>query len=115
MRITRTNRADIARDGQTRLWWDTTPVDVFFNTTDFHVAAARRAHRQRFAGASVPFLSCRDLAVFKAFFNRTKDWADLEEMVAADALDADAVLGTLVRYLGGDDPRVARLRAIVTG
>ena len=115
VKITKANRADISRDGQTRLWWGTTPVDVFFNTTDFHVAAARRAHRQRFAGASVPFLSCRDLAVFKAFFNRTKDWADLEEMVAAGALDADAVLGTLVRYLGGDDPRVARLRALVTG
>jgi hypothetical protein len=112
--ITKANRADIARDGQTRLWWQTTPVDVFFNTTDFHVAAARRAHRQRFAGADVPFLSCRDLAVFKAFFDRTKDWADLEEMLAAGVLDTDAVLGTLVRYLGGDDHRVERLRALVT-
>jgi hypothetical protein len=112
--ITKANRADIARDGQTRLWWEATPVDVFFNTTDFHEAAARRAHRQRFAGADVPFLSCRDLAVFKAFFDRTKDWADLEEMLAAGVLDVDAVLGTLVRYLGGDDHRVARLRALVT-
>ena len=114
VRITKANRAELDRDGQTRLWWDTTPVDVFFNTTEFHEAAARRAHRQRFAGASVPFLSCRDLAVFKAFFNRTKDWADLEEMLAAGVLDVDAVLGTLVRYLGGDDERVARLRGLVT-
>ncbi len=114
VRITKANRADIARDGQTRLWWDTTPVDVFFNTTEFHDAAARRAHRQHFAGTRMPFLSCRDLAVFKAFFNRTKDWADLEEMLAARVLDVDTVLGTLVRYLGGDDERVARLRALVT-
>ncbi len=28
----------------------------------------------------LPFLSCPDLAVFKVFFNRTKDWADLEAM-----------------------------------
>ncbi len=111
--ITDADRAHIARDGQTRLWWDTTPVDVFFNTTGFHKAAARRARRQRFAGADVPFLSCRDLAVFKAFFDRTKDWADLEEMAAVGALDADAVLGTLVRYLGGTDHRVTRLRALV--
>jgi hypothetical protein len=52
--------------------------------------------------------------VFKAFFNRTKDWADLEEMVAVDALDGDLVLGALVRYLGGDDERVARLAALLT-
>lgn len=110
--VTDTDRAHLARDGQTRLWWDTTPVDVFFNTTEFHAAAARRSRVQRFAGADVPFLSCRDLAVFKAFFDRTKDWADLEEMAAAGALDVEAVLGTLVRYLGGDDHRVARVRAL---
>ena len=103
----------IERDGQARLWWDTTPVDVFFNTTDFHERAGERARLEPFLGAEVPFLSCRDLAVFKAFFNRTKDWADLEEMADADALDVDAVLGVLVRYLGPTDERVARLRSLV--
>lgn len=108
------NRAAIERDGQTRLWWDQTPVDIFFNTTDFHVQAAGRARIEDFAGARVPFLACRDLAVFKAFFNRTKDWADLEEMQAAGALDAEAVLGVLALYLGGEDPRIERLRDLVT-
>ena len=61
---------------------------------------------------AVPFLACRDLAVFKAFFDRTRDWADLEDMNAAGTLDHEAVLGVLVRYLGGDDLRVARLRAL---
>ena len=65
-----------------------------------------------FAGAEVPFLGCTDLAVFKAFFDRTKDWADLEEMLAASTLEVDRTLGVLVRYLGGDDHRVARLRAL---
>jgi len=97
------------------LWWDQTPVDVFFNTTDFHVQAAERARLEDFAGARVPFLACRDLAVFKAFFNRTKDWADLEEMHTAGALDAEAVLGVLALYLGGDDDRIERLRALVIG
>ncbi|MHB1138895.1 MAG: hypothetical protein ACYC2O_08050, partial [Microthrixaceae bacterium] len=60
----------------------------------------------------VPFLACTDLAVFKAFFDRTKDWADLEEMVAAGTLDVDRVVGVLVRYLGADDDRVARLLAL---
>lgn len=106
------NRAEIARDGQTRLWWDRTPVDVFFNTTDFHETAARRARIEAFAGRDVPFLSCPDLAVFKAFFDRTKDWADLEEMAAAGTLDVETVSGILVHYLGVDDPRIERLVAL---
>ena len=60
----------------------------------------------------MPFLSCADLAVFKAFFNRTKDWADLEEMQAAGTLDVDRVIGVLVRYLGPTDDRIERLRAL---
>ena len=102
----------IERDGQARLWWETTPVDVFFNTTDFHEKAADRARLEPFLGVDIPFLACRDLAVFKAFFNRTKDWADLEEMADAGALDVEAVLGVLTRYLGGDDERVARVRSL---
>ena len=65
-----------------------------------------------FAGASIPFLACSDLSVFKAFFNRSKDWVDLEEMIAARTLDIDRTLGVLVRYLGADDERVARLREL---
>lgn len=60
----------------------------------------------------LPFLACTDLAVFKAFFNRTRDWADLEDMAAAGALDRDRVLGILVEYLGPGDERVARLYAL---
>lgn len=111
IQITDSDRAAIATDGQTRLWWDQTPVDIFFNTTDFHRDAAGRARIEEFAGELVPFLACRDLAVFKAFFNRTKDWADLEEMHAAESLDIEAVLGVLSHYLGSDDDRIERLRA----
>jgi hypothetical protein len=104
--------ADVAlleRDGQARLWWDRTPVDLFLDTTDFHRAAAGRCRWEDFGGVLLPFLACADLAVFKAFFDRTKDWADLEEMAAAGTLDADRVVGVLVRHLGADDPRVARV------
>lgn len=103
------HRSSLERDGQVRLHWDTTPLDVFFNTTEFHVSAARRAVFHDFNGALIPFLSCADLAVFKAFFNRTKDWADLEDMIAADTLDVDRTVGVLVRHLGTDDERVRRL------
>jgi hypothetical protein len=104
----------IKRDGQARLWWDTTPVDLFFSTTDFHDRLESRVRHEPFLGVDIPFLACRDLAVFKAFFDRTRDWADLEEMAAAGSLDLEAVLGVLVNYLGGDDPRVERLRTLAS-
>ena len=50
--------------------------------------------------------------MFKAFFDRSRDWADLEEMLDAGSLDVDAVLGVLTRYLGGADHRVDRLRRL---
>lgn len=102
-------RAQLERDGQARLWWDETPVDLFLNTTAFHDHVAERIRWEPFAGMTVPFLGCSDLAVFKAFCDRTKDWADLEEMLAAGTLELDRVLGVLVRYLGPADPRVACL------
>jgi len=52
------------------------------------------------------------IAVFKAFFDRTKDWADLEEMQSAATLDIDRVIAVIVRYRGADDPRLARLEAL---
>ncbi len=105
------DRMRIERDGQVRLWWDETPVDVFVNTTEFHEQVAERCRREPFAGMEVPFLGCTDLAVFKAFFDRTKDWADLEEMAAAGTLDTDRVTGILAHHLGGDDHRIVRLRS----
>jgi len=96
-------------DGQARLWWANTPVDVFLDTTPFHADVGERIRWEPFVGHDVPFLACRDLAVFKAFFDRTKDWADLEEMQTAGTLDIEAVAGVLVHYLGPDDPRITRL------
>ena len=102
----------LERDGQVRLRWEQTPVDVFLDTTEFHAEAAQRRQLHEFGGRRIPFLGCSDLAVFKAFFNRTKDWADLEEMIAIRALNVDQTLGVLVRYLGEGDERVERLRGL---
>jgi hypothetical protein len=105
--------ARCVRDGQVRLWWGHTPVDIFTNTTEFHGAAGERAVTHEFASREMPFLSCADVAVFKAFFNRSQDWVDIEAIVVAGMLDADLTLGALVRYLGVDDARVERLRALI--
>jgi hypothetical protein len=113
--VSEADGAAIERDGQVRLWWEVTPVDLFFNTTPFHEAVAERVRWEPFAGRELPFLSCQDLAVFKVFFDRTKDWADLEAMHAAGTLDVEHVLGVVVRYLGGEDDRVERVRRVAAG
>jgi hypothetical protein len=99
----------LERDGQIRLWWDATPIDLFMNTTDFHADVAKRARSELFMDTEIPFLACSDVAVFKAFFNRTKDWADIEAMLATGSVDVDRVVGVLSRYLSPADERIDRL------
>ena len=50
-----------------------------------------------------------ELAVFKIMFDRTRDWADLEAMLAAGTLDVAAVRRELAALAGPDDHRNARL------
>lgn len=112
IRATQKDRQVFRRDGQVRLWWDQTPVDIFVNTTPYHAEVAGRIRWEHFAGEDIPFLCCDDLAVFKVFFNRTKDWADLEEMQAAGTLKVERVITTISEYMGIDDERVEKLKAL---
>lgn len=97
---------------QVRLWWDTTPIDVFFAADQFHFDVAARCRTVPFEGHRIKVLSAEDLAVFKALFDRTKDWADIETMVQSAAIDLHLAADRLGGLLG-DDPRVARLRTLV--
>lgn len=110
--VTAEARRAVAADGQARLWWGRTPVDVFFNTAAFHEQAATRVRVESFAGHRVPFLACRDIAVFKVFFDRTQDWADLEQMAVAGTLDTETVAAVVAAHLGPNDPRIERLRSL---
>ena len=103
----------IARDGQIRLWWDETPVDLFFDYEHVHEDAARHRRTVPFAGTEIPILGPVELAVFKVMFDRTRDWADIEAMQAAGTLDVDAVRAGLEPMLCPDDERFARLEQAV--
>ncbi len=99
----------VRRDGQVRLWWDETPLDLFFDSVPIHAAAARHVRREPFAGGEIPVLGPVELAVFKIMFDRTRDWADIEAMLAAETLDLDAVRDALGTMLEANDPRFDRL------
>jgi len=64
-----------------------------------------------FAGIHVNVLSAEDLAVFKALFDRSRDWVDIDEMAAAGVLDREMAAARLASLLGPNDPRIARLAA----
>lgn len=112
VKVSRKNRSDFKRDGQVRVWWDKTPLDLFLNTTEFHDDIAERVRWENFGGTKIPFLSCSDIAVFKAFFNRAKDWVDIEEMWSAGTLNVDSLRYELVRMLGEADERILKLDAL---
>ena len=101
----------VRRDGQVRLWWDEIPIDLFFDVLPIHVEAARNRRLVPFAGTRIPVLGPVELAVFKAMFDRTRDWADIEAMIAAQTLDLDAVRGALLGLVDPADRRFDRLDA----
>ena len=88
-----------------------TPVDIFFAADQFHHDVASRCVTVSFSGRDIRVLCAEDLAVFKAMFDRSQDWVDIETMAASDAIDLD-VAATRLHEVLGDDPRVARLRNI---
>lgn len=98
--VTDASRRGLRRDGQSRLFWGKTPVDVFLSNHPFHGRAELLHRSQPFEGIEIPVLACIDLAVFKTFFARGKDAVDIAEMVKAGCVDTD-VLATLVRGLIG--------------
>ena len=101
--------ATIARDGQVRLWWDDTPVDLFFDYAPIHAQAARNVRRVPFEGGEIPVLGPVELVVFKVMFDRPLDWADVESAIDAGAVDVEAVRTAVAALLDPDDPRLERL------
>lgn len=111
--VTEDDRRRTQRDGQVRVWWDDTPVDLFFDVHDFHRHLRAAVRTVPFMGQGVPVLACTDLVVFKAMFDRTRDWADIEEMIQAGTVDADQALRWLTRLLGRADAATLRLAELL--
>jgi hypothetical protein len=113
VRVRPKDLAKVKRDGQARLDWEGTPIDVFLNNVPLHDAVAATVVWVPLAGREIPVLDCASLAIFKAFFARTKDWADLEAIAQATPEDIDAAAATIAELVGPDDPAVARLESLI--
>lgn len=113
VRVGKKDIAKVKRDGQTRLDWDGTPIDVFLNNLPLHEAVAAAVVWVRLEGREVPVLDCASLTIFKALFDRTKDWADIEEIAIATPEDIEEAAATIADLVGEDDPAHQRLRALL--
>ncbi len=106
----------VARDGQTRVMWGHTPIDLFFAYDAFHAAAAVARRNVPFADTTIPILAPEHLIVCKVVFDRPRDWVDIDAMVDAGVtLDVAEVLRWVGRIAGDSDPRYERIVAVLTG
>jgi hypothetical protein len=100
------------REGQVRVWWQDTPLDVFLDVHRFHRRVAEGVRGVPFAGREIPVLGCTALVVFKALFDRTRDWADIEAVAAAGAADLGEACAWVTQVLGADHAISRHLAAL---
>lgn len=107
------NAIRVARhEGQVRVWWEDTPIDVFLDVHRFHRRVAEEVRTVPFSGREIPVLGCTALVVFKALFDRTRDWADIEAVVDAGAADLDEATAWITQVLGADHAITRRLASL---
>lgn len=102
----------VKRDGQTRLFWDGVPIDVFLNNLPLHEEVANGVVWVPLEGRQIPVLDCASLVIFKSLFARTRDWGDIEDVASATPEDVDAAVKAVAGLVGKDDPSYRRLAKI---
>ena len=96
----------VARDEQVRVFWDETPIDLFFAYDPLHRCSMERRRLVDFYGDPIHVLSAEDLMTYKATFDRAKDWNDIASVIYAcdQALDYDYVRDWLAKIDGPEGP-----------
>ena len=98
----------VRRHGQVRVFWDRTPLDLFFENHPFHAGTARTRSRPLPPGTRSRCCKAPSSApVFKAMFDRRRTgrasrrcWRPMRSTAA--------VLGPPTEMLGDDDPITLR-------
>lgn len=110
--VARSDIEEAEREGQVRVWWQDTPIDIFLDIHSIHEEVARGVRQVPFMERTIPVLGCAGLAVFKALFDRTKDRADIEAMMEVGALDVPMTVAWLERLVGPDHPVTRRMASL---
>jgi hypothetical protein len=103
----------IGREGQIRLRWGPNPIDLFFPQHTFHAVVDARAVPVGFRGDTIRVITATDLTVFKALFDRPKDWVDITEMLRAGAVDREEALRWVAEIVGADADVYLRLQSMI--
>ncbi len=113
VRIVDADRAALTRDGQTRVWWGGTPIDLFLSVAQLHEWVAGRVLTVPFSGELIPVLDAESLAIFKILFGRPKDWVDLGTMLNCGDVNGVAVAAWVRELLGEASPQLGRWLGLV--
>lgn len=111
----RASMALIRRDGQVRVRWGRTPLDLFYSYDPFHDACQAARRMVPFGEMHIPILGPEHLVVCKTVFDRRKDWLDIEQVlfVTAADLDVSEVMNWVGRLVGASDRRATRLAGLL--
>lgn len=109
----------VERDDQIRLMWPVEgesdlPLDLFFMADELHDVVRGRTETVTMMDAPIQILSATDLTIFKALFNRSKDWPDIQSMLDAhdSTVDLDEAIRWVASVVGDADPRTEKLRRL---
>lgn len=105
--------ARVVRDGQVRLRWGRTPLDLFFAYDAVHDAMRGAARLVPFGDDEIPVLAAEHLVVAKVVFDRAKDWLDIEQiLILTPALRVGEINRWLDHLVGAGDARATRYRRL---
>ncbi len=108
--VSESDRVAIEHEGQARLDWDGSYLDIFFATIDLHQEMAAYSREVPFGPVGIPILSPEHLIVCKAIFDRPKDWVDIEEIAGwGTKVELTIVLRWIDELLGASSAQHDRL------
>ena len=104
----------VRRTGQLRAKLAGRFVDLFFAHHAFHESCRERTALLPFGSTILPVLSAEDVVVFKALFNRSRDWGDIERVLGTQGarFDIEYVRRWLDDMLGAGSSERGRLDAL---
>jgi len=107
---------DLRQVDEIRLDWESNSLHLFFSSDPLHQRMREAIREVPFAEGSIPIVAPEHLVIRKAMLDRTKHWADIEQiLIATDPLDLEEIIEWLERMVGEGNPQIKRLAAVKAG